>query len=102
MSEQAHEFVFSTTQQARPDRLFKRIDQAVVRAWRAVWTWLIDGFAAAGIAECGVFIDADLTEVEQAPAGPATRYAYGAVDDDLQGDFDDIHALIRSLQTAAD
>jgi hypothetical protein len=102
MSGQADEFVFSTTQQARPDGLFDRIDRAVVRTARALWTGLVDGFAACGMAECGVFVDAKFTDVERTRTDPVARHACGAVDDDLQGDFDDIHALIRSLQTIAD
>jgi hypothetical protein len=102
MSGRDNDFFSMTTRRARPDRLLDRIDRAVIRAARAAWTVLLDGFAAYGTAECAMFITPNFVEVvptRNDTPQPATRYAYGAVDDDLPGDFDDIDSLIRSLQT---
>jgi hypothetical protein len=102
MSGRNDKFLSTSTRQPRPERLLDRADRAVVRVARAAWRFLLQGFAAYGMAECAMSINPGFVDIEPLRNDSpvlATRYAYGAAVDDLPGDFEDIDALIRSLQT---
>jgi hypothetical protein len=102
MSGRNDNFFSTSTRQKRLGRLLDRADRAVVRAARATWRVLLEGFAAYGMAECAMSINPGLVDIEplRNDSPPlATRYGHDAILDDLPGDFEDIDALIRSLQT---
>jgi hypothetical protein len=107
MDESAEKFVFPDGQQKQGGGLLDRIDRAVVNAWRATWRCIIDGFAAYGAAECGLWLDPPFVPINDREAEiletPSYPYNYGPVDEeDLRSDFADIDELIRALQTAGE
>jgi hypothetical protein len=107
MDESNEDFVFLDGQQRRSGGLLDRMDRALVNAGRAIWRFLLDGFAAYGAAECGILLDpvfppsnVQEAEILETPSYP---FNYGTVrDEDLRSDFADIDELIRALQTAGE
>ena len=96
------ESLIATPQQSRVGRLFDGLDRAIVRLGRAIWRDVIDGFAAYGMAECAMFVDARFCDSpDQASDRPHDRTIppMPAVAD-LQGDFETLDDLVRALQTA--
>ena len=107
MDERDERFEFLEEQQGQRDGLLDRIDRALVKAGRALWRCIVDGFAAYGASECGLSLDpafespraweAGLSEIGTYP------YQFGIVgDDDLRSDYADIDELIRALQSVGD
>jgi hypothetical protein len=91
----------------RTDRLLDRLDRAICKVGRAIWNGLIDGFAAYGMAECVVPLDFQFDPVgDQTQAQPrreAYRPAFRVIaTEDLEGEFDNIHDLIRSVEAVGD
>jgi hypothetical protein len=107
MDESAKKFVCPDGQQKPGGGLLDRVDRALINAWRFIWRCTIDGFAAYGAAECGLFLDPAFEPTDDREAEiletPNYPYNYGAVAEEyLRSDFADIDELIRALQTAGE
>lgn len=107
MDERAEKFACPDGRQRQPDGLLDRMDRALVNAGRAIWRFLVDGFAAYGAAERGLMLDPAFETAEHWDAEiletPSYPYYCGWVrDEDMRSDFADIDELIRALQTVGD
>jgi hypothetical protein len=107
MDEIGEDIRFSKRRRRQIDRLLGRMDRALVNTGRAVWSCIIEGFAAYGSAECGLWLDPGFQPakkrevvIQQTPNYP---YHYGMIpEDELRSDFADLDELIRALQTAGE
>ena len=103
MREKPDELIFTTRRQTRPGRLLDRLDRTVAKAGRAIWLFLVDGFAAYGMAECGMYIDCQFDQTGGQNSGHSHalvgNLVFAVLDsEDLEGDFDNIDDLIKSVQ----
>jgi hypothetical protein len=106
MDESAEEFVFVDGQKKQSGGLLDRMDRALMNAGRAFWRCIVDGFAAYGAAECGLWLDPAFEPINdtetEIPEFQDYSYNYKVDEEDLRSDYADIDELIRALQTAGE